>query len=219
MTIEFVTETKTESSVHPIVSPPEPQPNTEYQSQLNSKFLKFQFLNSHGSQLYTPASRTAARAHVMRHVSREKDARQAASGNHGQFLSNTVLVADPKPGLTRNHSPGWPLRNIDSDASHNLELDDGPTPSLKSLAETYQRPEVLPDQEISLEPISSLAAQELPDHLSSFRRDPFIVFPVHADRDVHSLFIYCKDNASLIVVIATASRLTDDTFWGISKTC
>jgi hypothetical protein len=44
----------------------------------------------------------------MRHVSREKDARQAASGSHGQVLSNAVLVADPRSELTRKHSPGWP---------------------------------------------------------------------------------------------------------------
>ncbi|KIM95881.1 hypothetical protein OIDMADRAFT_58972 [Oidiodendron maius Zn] len=60
-----------------------------------SKFPQYEFLNLHGSHSYTEASRTAARAHVMRHVVKEKEARKA-------FLMKQLIPTSQRLNLS-NH--------------------------------------------------------------------------------------------------------------------
>lgn len=69
----FVKESKTDAFLWPTI-------NVSLEAQQDnlqepSRFPQFTFLNACGSRIYPAASRSAARAHVMRHVLKKREAR------------------------------------------------------------------------------------------------------------------------------------------------
>ena len=91
----FLNETDAKEHLQPTADLPQ---NAGQLDQSESKFPQYEFLNLHGSHSYTEASRTAARAHVMRHVVKEKEARKA-------FLAKQLIPTSQRLNLS-NHIAG-----------------------------------------------------------------------------------------------------------------
>ncbi|RFU25568.1 hypothetical protein B7463_g10762, partial [Scytalidium lignicola] len=96
----FINETKTGAFLQPTVNLPL---GAEQQNQLESRFSRYTFLNAHGSRTYSPASRSAARAHVMRHVSKEKEAKRATMVAI-RSKSPRLKLQDQNSAYQTNHS-------------------------------------------------------------------------------------------------------------------
>jgi hypothetical protein len=137
--------------------------------------------------------RTFVRQHVMRHYKHERATSHSTNVHPGGKQPRPLL-----PALTQRFRVH---ENPFSKRGNSKKANKKPGPKLavdafevclSSFLQTLWKTNIILKYMAPDGWLSENIASEIIDPLSSFKRDPFISFPIEADADVHSLFYYCE---------------------------